>query len=103
MKGAGMKTVFPGRGDLIVHQGDQRRNDQDQADSAGGGQLITQALAAAGGQDHQGIASGKHGIDGLPLQGPEPGKSPMMKQRGFGGEGPWLVHVLTVPQFCDAG
>ena len=63
---AGIQTIH-----LILHQGDQRRNDQRQAGQNGGRQLIAKGFPLAGGHHGHGIATGQHGIDHLPLAGAE--------------------------------
>ena len=45
--------------DLVLHQGDQRRDDQRQAVQGQGGQLVAEALSAAGGHDAQAILPGQ--------------------------------------------
>ncbi len=48
--------------DLILHQGDQRRDDERDAGQLQRGQLIDQRLARAGGHDHQRVAAAQHGV-----------------------------------------
>ena len=53
--------------DLVLHQGDQRRDDQRQPVQHQGRQLVAEAFAAAGGHDAQAIASCQHGRNDLLL------------------------------------
>ena len=48
---------------LILHQRDERRDDDRDAVTQQGGDLVAQRLAAAGGHDHQGVAVAGHVID----------------------------------------
>ena len=57
--------------DLVGHQGDQGRDDQAQAWAQHGGDLIADALAAAGRQDGQDVAPGQDFLDHLRLTPPE--------------------------------
>ena len=50
-------------GDLIVHQGDQRRDDDGSALQHDSGQLIAQRFAATGGHDDKGVTSIQHTLD----------------------------------------
>ena len=59
---------------LVLHQGDQRRNDQSQAVDGQGRQLIAEALSAAGGHDAQAILPGQHRGDHFPLPRPKRGE-----------------------------
>ena len=53
--------------DLVLHQGDQRRDDQRQPVQRHGRQLVAEALAAAGRHDAQAVPPGQHGRDHFPL------------------------------------
>ena len=75
--------------DLVLHQRDQRRDDQRQAVQHQGRQLVAEAFAAAGGHDAQAVASGQHGGDDLLLPGAE-GAQPELRQVGFQ---VWCVEV----------
>ena len=57
--------------DLVLHQGDQRRDHQRQAIEHQGGQLVAKALAAAGGHHAQTVLAGQNGRDDLFLPGAE--------------------------------
>ena len=57
------------RVDLVLHQGDQRRDDQRHALAAYGRQLVAEALAAAGGHDAQAIVTLEDRRDDLRLTG----------------------------------
>ena len=46
--------------DLILHQGDQRRDDQGQTVQGDGGQLVAEALTPAGGHDTQAVLLGQN-------------------------------------------
>ncbi len=59
------------RGDLVVHQRDQRRDDERGAGQQAGGELVDEALAAAGGRDQQQPPGFEQRLDGLALSGPE--------------------------------
>ena len=67
--------------DLVGHQGDQRRNDEAQPGAQHGGDLIADALAAAGGQHGQHVAAGQHLGDHLGLAPAEVGMAPDPLQR----------------------
>ena len=58
VQGAGVDAELAQRGDLVVHQRDQRGDDDGGAGAAQSGHLIADALAAAGGHQHQGVATG---------------------------------------------
>ena len=45
---------------LVLHQRDERRDDDRDAVTQQGGNLVAQRLAAAGGHDHQGVAAAGH-------------------------------------------
>ena len=48
---------------LVLHQGNQRRDDDGNAIAEQCGDLVAQRLAAAGGHDHQTVAAACHVID----------------------------------------
>ncbi len=50
-------------GDLVVHQGNQRRDDDGGAGPTKSGNLITNAFAAAGRHQHQRVAAGDNVAD----------------------------------------
>ena len=52
---------------LVVHQRDQRRDDDGQAIREDGRQLVAERLAAAGGHQHQRIAAIQDMLNRLPL------------------------------------
>ena len=52
---------------LVAHQRDQRRDDDGQVVAGERGQLVTEALAAAGGHDDERVAAVERGLDGLAL------------------------------------
>ena len=55
------------RVDLVLHQRDQRRNDDPHPRTQQGRNLVAQRLAAAGGHQHQRIAAVRHVLDDLLL------------------------------------
>ena len=75
MQGAGGDAELAQRGDLVVHQRDQRRHDDRGAGQAERRDLVAQALAAAGGHQHQGVAAADHVAHHLFLQAAEPRKA----------------------------
>ena len=76
--------------DLVLHQGDQRRDHQRQAvQDHGRRQLVAEALAAAGGHDAEAIPPGQHGGNHLLLPMPE-GRKPEPRQIGFQVRGVWV-------------
>ena len=56
---------------LVLHQRDQRRDDDRDAVAQQGGNLVAQGLSAAGGHDHQGVAAAGHVIDDRFLLAPK--------------------------------
>ena len=68
--GGGQTALFQG-GDLVVHQRDERRDDQGGTREQRAGQLIHQALAATGGRHQQQAAGLQQGFDRLALAGTE--------------------------------
>jgi hypothetical protein len=65
---------------LVLHQRDQRRDDDRQPALHDGGQLVAQALARAGGHDAQHVAPAQHVLDHLPLRRAEIVESEMLLQ-----------------------
>ena len=57
--------------DLVLHQGEERGDDEGEAIEEEGGELVADALAAAGGEHGEGVAPGEHGGDDLGLAGEE--------------------------------
>ena len=57
--------------DLVLHQRDQRRDDERQPRQQQGRDLIAERLARAGGHDGQRVPSGQKGADDLFLPGAE--------------------------------
>ena len=70
--------------DLIGHQGDQRRDYQAQAAPQDGGNLVADALAAAGRQHRQHVAPGQNGLDHRLLKAAEAAVAPDARQQGAG-------------------
>ena len=58
-------------GHLILHERDERRNDQGQPGQEGRGQLITERLALPGRHDRHRIAPSQHGANDLLLARPK--------------------------------
>ena len=56
---------------LVGHQRDQRADHDGELVRGEPGELVAEALAAAGGHDDQRVAAGERGLDGLALPGPE--------------------------------
>ena len=56
---------------LIRHQRDQRADDDGQARRRQPGELVAEALTAAGRHHDEGVASGERGLDRLALPGPK--------------------------------
>ena len=54
-------------GDLILHQGDERRDDERRAREEEGGELVAEGLTGAGRHDDDGVASVDDLFDGLVL------------------------------------
>ena len=61
--------------DLVLHQGDQRRDDQRQAVQSHGRQLVAKALSAAGRHDAQAILPGQNRGNDLLLSVAERGQA----------------------------
>ena len=66
----GHPEFFKGR-DLVVHQGNQRRYHHGQAIAQQGRHLEAQGLAAAGGHQHQGVATTGHALNNVTLSATE--------------------------------
>ena len=67
----GADAVFLQGQHLILHQGDQRRNDQREPRQHQRGDLVAQRFAAAGGHHGQGVPTAEHGVDDRLLPGTE--------------------------------
>ena len=76
-KAAGLELI-----DLVLHQRDQRRDDQRQPVERQGRQLVAKALAAAGGHDAQAVFSRQDGGNDFPLAGAE-GRQAEPRQEGI--------------------
>ncbi|MCY1390931.1 hypothetical protein D9M71_57560 [compost metagenome] len=63
VQGSGSHAQLFEGSDLVVHQGDQWRNHHGQAIAQQGRDLEAQGLAAAGGHQHQGVATIGHALD----------------------------------------
>jgi hypothetical protein len=64
---------FPQRRHLVLHQGDERRDDDGRARPQQGRDLVAQRLAAAGGHQHQRVAAGGDPVDDRRLLAAEGG------------------------------
>ena len=60
---------FTEQTDLVLHQGDERRDDDHQTGLSQGRQLITEGFAAARGHNRHGIVFGEEIGDDFPLAG----------------------------------
>ena len=69
---------------LVAHQRDQRGHDDGQVGRRERGQLVTEALAAAGGHHHECVAPVERGLDRLALAGAET-REPDQGQQPLGG------------------
>ncbi|GAB1411428.1 hypothetical protein MASR1M97_01640 [Candidatus Desulfobacillus denitrificans] len=67
MQAGGAHAGFEERRHLVLHQGDQRRDDEGRARPQQGRDLVAQRLAAAGGHQHQGVAAAGDLFDDLGL------------------------------------
>ena len=67
VEAGGLDAELGQRIDLVLHQGDEGRNDHGAARAEQGGNLVAQALAAAGGHENQGIAAAGDMADDLGL------------------------------------
>ena len=65
--GGGADAGRPQRVDLVLHQRDERRDDDAGAGPDHGRQLVAERLAAAGGHEHEGVAAGDEVVDDLLL------------------------------------
>ena len=64
-------------GDLILHECDERRNDDGSFSEKSSGKLVAERLAATGRHDHAGVFSGDQAAHDLFLQGQERVISPI--------------------------
>jgi hypothetical protein len=64
------------RVDLVLHQRDERRDDDGQSVEEQRRRLEAERLSRAGGHDQERVAPGEHGVDGLPLQRAQRGEPP---------------------------
>ena len=71
VQGGGGDAQFFERGDLIVHQGDQRRDHHRQTVTQQRRDLEAQGLAAAGGHQHQSVATTGHALNNVTLTATE--------------------------------
>jgi hypothetical protein len=74
-------------GDLIIHQGDQRGDDEAEAFAAQGGDLIADALAATGRHQDERVATAHDAGDDIGLLAAEFGEAEDLTQGAEGGRG----------------
>ena len=67
---------------LVVHQGDERANDEGGAFAGECGQLVTEALAGAGGHNEEDVSAGGRGEADSFLVGAEVGKTEGLVEKG---------------------
>ena len=86
------------RADLVVHQRDQRRNNHCDALPrllAGDGRnLVTQAFAAAGGHQHQRVATGHHMADDVVLRPAKTRVAKNLLKNGLDGQNDGYLFVI---------
>jgi len=58
-------------GGLVVHEGDERRDDQGRSSASESGELVAEALAGSGGHDEEDVATGGGGLADHLLVGAE--------------------------------
>ncbi|MCZ7572419.1 MAG: hypothetical protein M5U01_28025 [Ardenticatenaceae bacterium] len=83
---------------LVLHQRNQRRDDQGQAGETKRGNLIDERLPGPGGHDCQRVPAGQHAFDGLNLPGPESRKAEV----GVEGGGEGLGHGAGLSRYEPA-
>ena len=66
---------------LVAHQGDQRRDDDGQVGARERGELVAEALAAAGGHDDERVATVERRLHRLALAGAEAREAEQREQR----------------------
>ncbi len=71
--------------DLVLHQRDERRDDDAGAGSHERGELVAEGLAAAGGHEHEGVASRDDVLDDILLMRTELGEAEDVAQQGASG------------------
>lgn len=81
----GAQTQAAGAVDLVLHERDERTDDQHQAGHHEGGELVAEGLAASGREDAEGVAAREDAADQLFLAGTEAGKAELVAQDGAGG------------------
>ena len=80
--GGGADAGRPQRVDLVLHQRDERRDDDAGAGPDHGRQLVTERLAAARGHEHERVAAGDQVVDDLLLMLPVLGEAEDVAQKG---------------------
>ena len=71
VEGVGGQARLSRRGDLVVHEGDERGDDEDEPAAQRGGKLVAEALSSSGRQDDQAVLAGQSRRDRLFLKGLE--------------------------------
>ena len=70
--------------DLVLHERDERRDDEREVVAQQRGELVAERLAGAGGHDHEQVAVSQRGVDRLGLAGPEGAEAEVLAQSGEG-------------------
>jgi len=68
MEGVRGQAGLSRRGHLVIHEGDEGRDDQDEPPAHGRGQLVAEAFSPSGRQHDQAVAPGERRLHGLPLE-----------------------------------
>ena len=86
---------------LVLHQRDERRQDQHRAAEQLGRNLKRQRLAGAGRHQADAVATSQHGVDDLALTGPERlvAEERLEDLLGIGPGGERYLHASTLPEW----
>ena len=91
------RCSLPERLDLVLHQGDQRRDDDREVVTEQGGQLVAERLSGAGGHNDQHVAALEGALDRLFLAGPEGVEAEDLVERGLrGGHGSGQAELRAI-------
>ena len=90
--GAGFDVPFPQVLHLILHQGDERGDDDAESAQGEGGHLEADGLAAAGGQQGERVPPVQDGEHDVLLQGTERVVAPILLQNGADFRQTWVFH-----------
>ena len=85
----GAHAQFQQGGDLVLHQRNQRRDDNRHARAQQRGHLIAQGFAAAGGHEHQRIIAAAQGCDDFALRAAKGAVAKDFLQHAQGGSVAW--------------